>query len=193
MRIVKVTQAGGTGIIAFGRHADATLQRRLSKLWCALNCPGRLATANIYFSVPAFVVLFRESLEVHLHCYDLPSMRCCTKDGDCYMICRGRRLLICYCIRQGKESASTPKSLHCAQLWIVKGVAASEPALKHLSTAQHTSFPTRVCGVYSVPVVCWEPVRIEMAAFTAKGSREHRRAHFGASRYNLLVLQDVGR
>ena len=147
IRIVKVIQASGTGIIALGRHAYATLQRRLSKLWCALNCPGRLATANIYFSVPAFVVLFRESLEVHLHCYDLPSMRCCTKDGDCYSICRGHRLLICYCIRQGKESASTPKSLHCAQLWIVKGVAASEPALKHLSTAQHTSFPTRVCGV----------------------------------------------
>ena len=38
----------------------------------ALNSKlGRLGTANIYFSVPAFVVLFRESLEVRLHSYDL--------------------------------------------------------------------------------------------------------------------------
>ncbi|CAE7279316.1 unnamed protein product [Symbiodinium pilosum] len=53
----------------------------------------RLGTANIYFSVPAFVVLFRESLEARLDCYDLPSMCCCTKDVACWIISRGHHLV----------------------------------------------------------------------------------------------------
>ena len=147
----------------------------------ALNSKlGRLGTANIYFSVPAFVVLFRESLEVRLHSYDLQL----------------RAITWSLIIIQGKESASTPKSLRlyarlCGFLkaWPPRNLL--EPPLHSaaMCSSQASEPGLGMCVEFrageGVPVGRSECVGIEISAFTTEGSR--------AISEHILVLQSAGR
>ena len=58
----------GEWVSVHGTLCTGSAAKTLEAMACPelQTCTGRLAAANIYFSVPAFVVLFRESLEVRM-------------------------------------------------------------------------------------------------------------------------------